>query len=183
MFYQICDCMLSIFTWWVTVRHLRDVPRRARREEYLSADVKTKESYFPWYNKQTLQQASISVAPVQISPAEQVCKLAQLPNSVSLMGAFQKLKRCAIFLTWSCSWQGAGSNFSLNTAFALCSSWLWGVSISRPIACPWELVKTRLLLQRLPTGGVRSWKEEGRSWGPCWWWWWCCWIGSCQLCS
>lgn len=85
-----------------------------------------------------------------------------------------------VFLTCSCTWPGTGSSFSLDTASALCSALLWGASISRPKACPWELVRTRLLLQRLPKGGVRSWKEEGRSWEACWRW--CWWMGSCQLC-
>lgn len=91
------------------------------------------------------------------------------------------------FFTCSCSWLGVGSSLSFDTAAALCSTWLWGASVSRPRACPWELVRIKLLLPRLPRGGVRSWKVEGRSWISCWRWvWWCCCsgrsVGTCQLC-
>lgn len=184
--------MPSLLTWWVAIRHLRCVPHWARREENLSTDVKTRDSYFLrsaitnilMFPKITFHLWHLFKYHLQNKYIHMVC-YHTAHHRCSLYYSIPETRvswetSISVFLTCSCSWPGVGSSFSLDTASALCSAWLGEVSISRPRACPWELVRTRLLLQRLPIGGVQSWKEEGRSSGTRWWWW--SWMGSCQLC-
>lgn len=192
-FIRVCNYIPLIFTWWITVWHLRSGPRWTGWENSLLTDVERRACYILWWtirNIFTFPKISqrgavcITLSNVTCQTSVKACLATMQPIIIAQHSRNRSVLReqYCMFLTFSWIWPGMGKSFSLETASARCSALLGEGSMSRLRACPWGLVRTRLLLQRLPIGGVWSWKEEGKSWGTCWWWRWCCsWTGSCQL--
>lgn len=130
--------MSSAVTWGATIRLLRDGPRRAEWVENLRTDVKIKESYIlPTAKISTLllckrfhlkpRRCLLMKIHILWYHTEQR-RYTRLDNIPETRASWET--SASLFLTCSCCWPGIGSSFSLDTASALCSSWLGGMSTS-----------------------------------------------------